>query len=137
MGKYVMIERELMVGSWHVTFLFANNGYEDELVLTRLYDIDAPIYIMQEVNRLMDSCEANCGFTYTNGHMREAVVLIGPTTSGEEFIDTLVHEVHHLAVAVAYSVGVDLESETPAYISGDSARELADVVCHFGCSRCN
>ena len=132
-----MIERELYIGRWRADFLFAGDDYDDELVLTRLYDIDAPIYIMQEVNRLMDSCDANCGFTYTNLEMYEALVVIGPTTSGEEFVDTLVHEVHHLAVAIADSLDIDLESETPAYIAGDSARELAGVVCSLGCDRCN
>ena len=132
-----MIERELYIGRWHADFLFSDGNYDDELVLTRLYDIDAPIYIMQEVNRLMDSCDANCGFTYTNPEMFEALVVVGPTTSGDEFVDTLVHEVHHLAVAIADSLDIDLESETPAYIAGDSARELAGVVCKFGCDRCN
>ena len=132
-----MIERELYIGKWHVGFLFSEDDYDDELVLTRLYDIDAPIYIMQEVNRLMDSCAANCGFTYTNPEMFEALIVVGPTTSGEEFVDTLVHEVHHLAVAIADSLDIDLESETPAYIAGDSAKELAGVVCSLGCERCN
>lgn len=36
----------------------------------------------------------------------------------------------------AEGLGIDLESETPAYIAGDSARELADVVCNFGCRHC-
>lgn len=62
---------------------------------------------------------------------------IGPTTSGAEFQDTLVHEVHHLAVAIAAELGIDLESESPAYIAGDSARALADVVCELGCRHCH
>ena len=88
--------------------------------LARLYD-------------LMYSCKYNCGFTYSNPFIKRAVVLIGPTTSGDEFQDTLVHEIHHLAVAIARELGVDLEEETPAYISGDSARALSDVICRMGC----
>lgn len=68
--------------------------------------------------------------------MKEALVVIGPTTSSAEFLDTLTHEIHHLAVVVANSLGIDLESETPAYISGDSTRALADVVCRLGCDNC-
>lgn len=72
----------------------------------------------------------------SNPMNHEAAIVIGPTTSGAEFVDTLVHEVHHLAVAIASSLGIDIESETPAYISGDSARELADVICRMGCGNC-
>lgn len=45
-------------------------------------------------------------------------------------------EIPHLAVAIAKSLGVNLEGETPAYISGDSARELAGIVCELGCDQC-
>lgn len=67
---------------------------------------------------------------------RVAIVAIGPTTSGSEFVDTLVHELHHLAVAIAGSLGIDLTEETPAYLAGDSARELADIICKMGCDHC-
>lgn len=60
-------------------------------------------------------------------------VVIGPTTSAAQFQNTLVHEIHHLAVAVADSLGVDLEGETPAYLAGDSAMSLADIICRLGC----
>ena len=79
----------------------------------------------------------NEGFTFANQGMKEALVVIGPTTSGAEFQNTLVHEVHHLAVAIANSLGIDLESETPAYIAGDSTRELSDIICWLGCDNCN
>ena len=68
--------------------------------------------------------------------LRKALVVIGPTSSGKEFVDTLTHEIHHVAVAIAKSLGVDLEGETPAYLSGDSARELAGIVCELGCDQC-
>ena len=91
---------------------------------------------MRDAISLMEKGGLNTGFTFSNPVEHLAVVAIGPTTSGEEFQDTLVHEVHHLAVAIASELGIDLESESPAYIAGDSARALADVVCKLGCRRC-
>lgn len=132
-----MIYRELYIGRWHVSFIFAPDGYDDNVILDVLYDIDASDYLLVKVGKKLRENRPNEGFTYTNGDMREAVVVIGPTTSGAEFQDTFSHELHHLAVAIARSLGVDLDSETPAYIAGDSTRELASVVCHLGCDRCN
>ena len=83
----------------------------------------------------MDSERLNTGFTFTDQDSHCAVVVIGPTASGEEFIDTLSHEIHHLAVAIASSLGIDLEGETPAYLVGDMTRELAKTICEFGCRR--
>ena len=81
----------------------------------------------------MEEGSPNTGFTYTNARVFRAVVCIGPTTSGGEFQNTLTHEIHHLAVAIARELGVDLEGETPAYLAGDTMRSFADVVCKLGC----
>ena len=129
-----MIHRVLKIGRWVVDFLFATRKYDAEGVLACLYELGATERIMDRAEEVMDSARLNTGFTYTNPDSYRALVVIGPASSGSEFVDTLVHEIHHLAVAVADSVGVDLESETPAYLAGDSARALADVICEMGCS---
>ena len=118
-----------------VDFLFATQRYDVDGVLACLMDAGAPSSVIDDAEDLMMSCEYNCGFTYTNRHIRRAVVLIGPTTSGEQFQNTLVHEIRHLADAIAKSLGVKLDSEIPAYISGDSAMALVDIICELGCRR--
>lgn len=132
-----MLYRDLYIGRWHACFVFAPDGYDDNAILDMLYDLDASDYILVKVGKKLRENRPNEGFTYANSVMKEALVVIGPTTSGAEFQDTFSHEIHHLAVAIAKSLGIDLESETPAYVSGDSTRELADVVCLLGCEKCN
>ena len=132
-----MIKRELNIGRWHVEFFFCPDGYDEDVLLDCLYDFGASGKIMREVMSLMETREPNMGFTFSNPVEHLAIVAIGPTSSGAEFQDTLVHEVHHLAVAIASELGIDLESESPAYIAGDSARALADVVCELGCRVCH
>ena len=117
-------------------FIFATKYYDVDGILSCLYDAGAPRWVMENAGELMSEGKYNTGFTYTNPEIRRAVVAIGPTTSGAEYIDTLVHEIHHLAVAIASELGIDLESETPAYLAGDSARALAEVVCELGCEHC-
>ena len=128
-----MIRRVLLIGRWTVDFLFAKKKYDIEGVLSVLRNAYASGIVLEDAEDLMLSCKYNCGFTYTNPRRKLAVILIGPTTSGAEFIDTLTHEIHHLAVGIASSLGIDLEKEAPAYIAGDAARELADVICKLGC----
>ena len=132
-----MIHRAILVGRWVVDFAFATKGYDIEGVLSCLYDCGATPPIMKRAEELMETGGYNCGFTFSNPELMRAMVLIGPTTSGAEFIDTLVHEVHHLAVAIASELGIALESEAPAYLAGDSARALAEVVCEMGCPCCH
>lgn len=64
-------------------------------------------------------------------------MVVGPTSSGKQLINTCVHEIHHLAVAIADSLGYDLEGESPAYLAEDSALALAETICEFGCPNCS
>lgn len=131
-----MVHRVLKIGRWIVDFLFSEGKYDIDGVVSCLRNVGAPGRIIDQAVDLMESGKQNTGFTYSNEMTLSAVVCIGPTSSGDEFQDTLVHEIHHLAVAIAKGLGVDLESETPAYLAGDTMRSFADVVCHLGCNEC-
>lgn len=128
-----MIHRILFIGRWYVDFLFAEDSYDEEEVLSYLKDMEVSKDTVETAKKLMRSGK-NTGFTVTDPRSFLALVVIGPTTSSEEFINTLVHEVHHLAVAVASNLGVNLRSEVPAYIAGDTAYSLAELICEMGCS---
>ena len=132
-----MEHRVLKIGRWVVDFLFATNGYDVEGVCACIFDSGASTAILSRAKEVMMECGRNCGFTFSNPDRFRAVVVIGPTTSGSEFTNTLVHEIHHLAVAIASELGIDLERETPAYIAGDAAMALAEVICRFGCPCCH
>ena len=126
----------MKIGRWAVEFHFAPDGYDVDKLIESLYDAGASAAAMRRAVDLMESKANNTGFTFANPYDKVAVIAIGPTTSGAEFTDTLVHEVHHLAVAIASELGIDLESESPAYIAGDSAKALAEVICELGCPCC-
>lgn len=131
-----MIRRDLKIGRWAVEFYFSTDGYDVDMLLDRLFDFGASGKLMRGVMDLMERGDMNTGFTFTNEEERIALVAIGPTENGSEFINTLVHELYHVAAAISRGLGVELDGETPAYIIGDSALELMDVVCQMGCRSC-
>lgn len=128
-----MIYRQLQIGKWKVDFLFAEESYDEEEVLTLMYDNEAGYDKMLEARNLMEKSKPNTGFTYSDPYFYYALVVVGPTTSGREFIDTLTHELYHLATEIAVSKGDTAGSETAAYIAGDSARDLSKAICRMGC----
>lgn len=132
-----MEHKNLTIGRWNVDFLFAPDEYDTEEALTYLYYADASDHIMRKAYHILEANQENTGFTFTNKDSREAVVVIGPTSSGKEFINTLCHEVYHVAVAIAEGLGVSLSGENPAYITGESMMELAQIICKLGCQECN
>jgi len=132
-----MIHKKLKVGHWEVDFLFAGERYDTDEGLDYLYYADAPDYVLRKAYHVMEDNKTDTGFAYSNPDSRMAVVVVGPTSSGGEFVNTLTHEIYHVAVAIAESIGVELDSETPAYISGDTLKSLFSVICELGCRECN
>lgn len=131
-----MISRVLNIGHWVIDFLFAVDRYDADGVLACLYDVRAPLEVMRKAWEIMERGDLDCGFTFSNPDLKRAVCVVGPTSSGKEFINTWVHEIRHVADAIARTIGYELDGEVPAYISGDAAMALAEVVCELGCEHC-
>jgi hypothetical protein len=132
-----MIHRVLKIGRWSVDFLFATDDYDTEGVLACLYEIYAPKDVMERAGRIMESGRYNRGFTFSNPELRRAVCVVGPTSSGAEFVNTASHEIHHVASAIANDIGYDLNGEFPAYVTGDAMQSLISVICELGCKKCH
>ena len=137
MGRRDMIHKELCVGRWIIAFYFAPDGYDIDTVLDVLYDSGAGARVMRQALTLIESGKPNTGFTFTNPFEHIAVVLVGPTSSGEEFQNTFSHEIRHLVNDIVTSLGIELDTEPSSYLTGDMVMELADVVCQLGCRKCN
>ena len=148
-----MIRRVLRIGRWVVDFIFAHRGYDIDGILACLYDCGASGRIMRKAEDLMLGCEMeyasngpdglmydcgfNQGFTFSNSARERAVVVIGPTTSGAEFVNTLSHEIFHLSIAISKHLGLNLEGEGPAYLEGDIMGDFIGLICRLGCNKCN
>lgn len=131
-----MIHRVISVGRWVVDIVVSDKRYDIDGIVSLLYDIRIPKSIVNEAIDIMESENMDTGFICTNDKIMRAVIVVGNYSSGEEFLNTLSHEVHHLAVAIAKNVGVELDEELPAYINGDTIYDLASLVCEFGCPKC-
>ena len=88
-----MIKRTIKIGRWVVDFLFAKLDYDEEGVLACLYEIGADEDVIRAAYKIMDSEKLNCGFTFANPDIRRALVVVGPTSSGKQFVNTLSHEI--------------------------------------------
>lgn len=131
-----MIREVLRIGRWVAEFIFADDGYDEEAVLGCLYDIDAPVPVMRRANRIMESKAYNRGFTFCNPDLRRAVVVVGPTTSGRQFINTFSHEINHLSEQISEYYGLRNHPEASAYLTGDTTMALTEIICKLGCEKC-
>lgn len=130
-----MIHRAIRVRDWTVDFLFVDGKNDQEGVLACLLDIGATKRIVDTAIELMDG-GMNRGFTLSNTERRASLSWVGPQTSGSEWVNTTVHEIAHVAQAIAYGEDLDTLSEVFAYLVGDITQGVADILCHLACDRC-
>lgn len=58
------------------------------------------------------------GFTHTDFNKKRSIVGIAPTSSQEEFMNTLVHEAKHVQSHICKYYNVEEDSEQAAYLIG-------------------
>ena len=131
-----MIRKVLQIGRWIVTFVFFPEGYDMNYVLDYLYYLDASDEDLVSAYDKMLAEGPNEGVTFANPEMKEALIVIGPTTSGKQFLNSISHEIDHLSDEIASWYGVKGHREGTSYRTGDTTMALAELICRFGCDHC-
>lgn len=130
-----MTHRTIHIRGWRVDVFIdghdKGNGLDE--VLDTLEAMGAPFDILARCEEMVNGGIPNEAFTYSNG--KRTAIYIGWTTSGEEFINSLVHEIRHLVDHIAKYYGIE-NNEAVGYLSGDAAFLLAEDICEHGCVHC-
>lgn len=130
-----MIKRTITIQGWTVDFLFADGRNDPEGVYSIVRSFDAPADILDDVERIMDG-GPNCGFTFSNQYRRVCICWIGPQTEGRQWVNTTVHEIVHVAMAIARDKDIDPFSESMAYLIGNITEGISDILCFLSCDHC-
>lgn len=121
---------------WHIVVFYIH----DELIIEEIIDILSYIKCsydqIDEIKESLLDNIMNIGFTITNTEDKYSVVIIGPTTSSDEFQDTYDHEKGHLATHIATSLGIDFKGEGMQYLNSAIGKAMFPVAKYFLCDKC-
>lgn len=125
-----MIIRDLYIEQyrWHVHCYFAVTDYYTEEILDVLESLGCSDAVYNKVAKKMEQNELNTGFTYSNKLARETLMVIGLASSNAEYINSITHELRHLCDDIASVVGIHDSGEEVAYLTGDVASQMADII---------
>lgn len=130
-----MVHRRIHIKDWKCDYWFLE---EKDIriwsILFQLQDMGADDSILDRVVKLLDS--RNTGFIFTNPELDRSLVIVGRTTSGEEFLNTFIHETIHLTGIISSMYDADMKGEKIAYMIGDACSKLSDIICRFSCTHC-
>lgn len=132
-----MITREVHIRHWTILFLFSFDEYDMESIYDALVWAEAPESIIENVSENVYAGRLNEGFTYSEPSLRRTVAATGKAATGPEMLNTIVHEIVHIAQHISIEDGIDPLSEEVAYLCGDISSTVADIVCRLSCPKCS
>lgn len=132
-----MISRKVRIPGWTILFLFSFDRYDMESIHDALVWAEAPDSIIDNVSENVYAGNLNEGFTFSEPSLRRTVFATSKATSGPEMLNTIVHEIVHIAQHISQENGIDPLSEEMAYLCGDIASSVSDIVCSLSCPHCN
>lgn len=107
---------------WEITIFYAVHGYYVEYIMHDLKRIGISGKKLDKAEENLTSGEINSGLTYVNNG--EAVCVIGIASSAAQYMDSIVHEVMHLAKFIGKAEGLDPYGEEVCYMGGEIARKM-------------
>lgn len=121
---------------WHVRVYHAvDTMYADEII-DELIKVGCRGEMLTNAKISIWRGMLNSGMTYSNTKAKESLMVIGLTTRGAEYWNTLEHEMQHLLQDIELSLGLDHYGEEIAYVSGEFIRDLYPKAKHLLCDCC-
>ena len=134
-----MIIRDLYIEQyrWHVHCYFAVDKYYTKEILSVLDALGCSDIVYDRVAVKMEQNDLNTGFTYSNKISHETLMVIGKASSNAEYVNSISHELRHLCDDIASVTNMQTSGEEVAYLTGDVASQIADVIQVLVCNCIN
>lgn len=121
---------------WHCRVYYSVSEYWVDDILYDLKRIGCGGKKYKTAKKSLELGNLNTGLTYSNGDIRESVMVIAKTSNAAEFAHTYDHEKGHLAKHIALVFDIDPFGEELQYLSGDIAKKMFPVAKTFMCDCC-
>lgn len=133
-----MIRQRIYLSNYDILIhaYYATTRYYTYEILNRLYKIGCRGKNLYRAGRNLSSGELDTGLTFYSSQHREAVMVVGLTSSAAEFYNSLLHELSHLTAYIAKDEGLSFTGEDIAYLEGELAREIFPSVQPLLCDCC-
>lgn len=120
---------------WSITVFYAVTHYDKREILKATQEVGANIGILYRVCTNLNNTR-NSGDAYSNFDKRKSVMVIGRCDEAEQYMDSIVHEIGHVATHILFCDGINPYSEEPQYIAGEIARLMYPKAKKLLCPDC-
>ena len=116
---------------WEVHVFYDTTIYNADEILNELHKFGCSKKGISKTLGQFLTSSYNNGFTYSNKSIRVSLVSLGRASSFSQFLNSFVHEVHHLSTHIADAENISLVGEEICYLSGKIAQMMYPVLIHY------
>ena len=133
-----MIRQTIYLGNydWTVRVYYAVTSVWSGRILDDLAGMGCGGVDYERARRNLESYNLNTGLTFSSARFHESLMVIGLTSSPEEFASTYDHEKGHLARQICQAFGIDPYGEEAQYLAGDIGKKMFPIAKKFLCEHC-
>lgn len=133
------IRQRIFLPEWNWVYVVFYDATREcaGLVERELQEIGCKGKHLASARKNLELSKDNTGLTYTNPAYRTTMTIIGPSSSGAQFWNTLDHEKGHATRHIATALGIDEESEEYQYLRGAIAGNMYGAAKRYLCRPCN
>lgn len=135
MGRPGMIKQYFRIADydWNVYVYYNVSHVYAKEILALLQKVGVSEYDYTEAYYNLTSKSLDRGLCYSNFKDKTSVLVISPTSTSSQFMNSLIHEIRHLERHIEYVFGIDPFSEEAAYLAGTIAEEMFPKAKLFMC----
>jgi len=122
--------------NWTVRVYYTVSFYPIEEIVEELVSLGCAHDDILDCIDAMEDFKYDTGSLHSNLYQRRSIAIIGPSSSAEEFSDTLTHEIGHLTAHIAIADNIDPFGEEIQYLAGYISKQAFVVAEKFLCSHC-
>ena len=137
-GGIVMIRQTIYFPDydWTVRIYYAVTTYWTDMIMRDLSEIGCNGRDRERAWRNLHDGRLNTGLTFSNPRFHESVMVIGLTSSPDEFANSYDHEKGHLARQICQAFDIDPYGEEAQYLAGDISKKMFPIAKKFLCEHC-
>ena len=121
---------------WDVTVYYAVDTYYIDEIIDEMINMGCRDVDVIKAEGLLKRGSYNVGLTYSNFRDQHSIVVIGLTSTPEEFQNTFDHEKGHLAMHIGKALDIDIFGEDFQYLTGEIGQKMFKVAKNFMCEHC-
>lgn len=127
-----MLRQKIVLSNgWTIYAYYAVDTYYTDEIMGHLYDIGCRGEDLHTAYENLSSGKLDTGLTYSNCEHRKTVLVVGITSSPDEFFNSWQHEVVHVRQHIARCTGMDVWGEEIAYLGGELSQKMFPVIRKF------